>query len=128
MPWTFLQYLKAHGWTERGSRSSAVTNLMIMGSVFGTGLIFSVREQAPTWVQVFFAALCGIDFIAFLVAYAYFAYKLPDALRSERFFLQEMAIERGLLGDAESGLIPGEETLLLPGSRASKTKRLEKKP
>jgi hypothetical protein len=127
MTWTFWKYITEHDAMERGSRSSVVTNLMIMGLVFGTCLILSAREGAATWIQIFFASLCGTDFLAFLAAYGYFAYRSPDSLRSERFFLKKLAIERGLLGDAESGLIPGEETLRSPGSTANKIKRLEKK-
>jgi hypothetical protein len=42
--------------------------------------------------------------LGFLAAYAYFAIKNPDALRTERYTLTKLAIEQYMSGDDEVGL------------------------
>jgi uncharacterized membrane protein len=122
MAWEFIRYLAEHA-LERSSRSSVVTTLIIMGGLLATALLASAFERAPPWMSIFFAVLLGLDFVAFLAAYAFFAYKAPDSLRSERFYLQKMAIERGLVGDSLTGLIPARESTLLPSSNADESKK-----
>jgi hypothetical protein len=87
-----------------------------------------VGQHGPGWVQIFFATLLGIDFIAFLIAYAYFATKTPDALRSERFYLQKLAIKRGLVGDSLTGLTPARDPMLLPSADAKRSQETEDEP
>ena len=41
----------------------------------------------------------------YLLSYVYYALKNPDALRSERFTLSKMAIEKNLIGDDKAGLL-----------------------
>ena len=53
----------------------------------------------------------GADVILFFCAFVYFAVTDKDALRSERFGIQKMAIEKGYIGDSMSGLFLPEETL-----------------
>jgi len=45
----------------------------------------------------------GASIILYLIAYIYFAIKSPDYLRTERYSIQKMAIERGLVGDSTAG-------------------------
>lgn len=46
----------------------------------------------------------GIVLAIYLVWYSIFASSNPDLLRSERFSIRKMEIERGLVGDATSGM------------------------
>lgn len=47
----------------------------------------------------------------YLVAYIYFALTDKDALRSEKFYLHKMALQKGFVGDDSSGYIKVVETL-----------------
>jgi hypothetical protein len=72
-----------------------------------------------------FAALLGVDFLTFIAAYGYYAYTAPDALRSERYYLQKMAIERGALGDTLSGIFPADDVLTSRDPVDNPIKRIE---
>jgi hypothetical protein len=127
MAFEFWQHLTANV-LERGSRSSVVTTLVIMGGLLASAMVGSLYGRAPDWVPIFFATLLGLDFIAFLCAYAYFARTAPDALRSEKFYLQKMAIERGYVGDAHSGLFPANEPKLIGEGTAESKSTLSELP
>jgi hypothetical protein len=97
------------GGDQRGSRSTVLTSLGWMATLMIAGLIGSITAHAAGWIQVFFAVILSLDFTAFIVAYAYFALTNSDALRTERFTLQKIAIEHGLIGDSLSGLMAPSE-------------------
>lgn len=64
-----------------------------------------------TWLTISmlcFALLVGVSAI---VAYFYFAKTEPDSLRSERFSLSKMAIEKGIIGDNTTGTFEEIETV-----------------
>lgn len=64
----------------------------------------SVGFGAPSWAIVVEVVLIALLVTAYLGAYCYFAINDPDALRSEKYKLQKLAIEHGLFGDSLSGL------------------------
>jgi hypothetical protein len=101
--WEILTTLIQHG-DQRGSRSTVLTSLGWMATLLVAGLIGSVSAHAPEWIQVFFAAMLGIDFFSFIIAYGYFALTNSESLRTEKFTLQKIAIEHGLIGDSTTGL------------------------
>jgi len=70
--------------------------LLLLATAFSSG--------APEWmVRTIFGML--IVFMAlYAVSYCFFALTDADALRSEKYKLQKMAIEHGLLGDSITGL------------------------
>lgn len=53
-----------------------------------------------TWLSVALAALVGLYALGYVVCF----FIDRDALRSEKYKLQKMAIERGLYGDSNMGL------------------------
>ena len=55
------------------------------------------------------ASLLIISVVIFLGSYIYFAMKQPDALRSEKFTLSKMAMEKNLIGDNRAGLVEVSE-------------------
>lgn len=95
---------------QRGSRSTVLNTLAWMAALLSAALVGSVTAQAKDWIQVFFAVTLGIDFLAFIAAFWFFAVGNPDALRSERFSIEKMAIERGLYGDSRTGLVEHPDT------------------
>jgi hypothetical protein len=76
-----------------------------MATLLVAGLIGSLSVHSVEWVQVFLAGLLSVDFLAFIGAYGYFALTNPESLRTEKFTLQKIAIEHGLVGDSTTGLL-----------------------
>lgn len=52
-----------------------------------------------------FAVLVCVVFVVYVVAYSYFAVKAPDYLRTEKYSLSKLAIERSVTGDNLSGFV-----------------------
>ena len=88
-----------------GRRSTAVSTLIVMGGVLLAGLVASVLFDAPQWLLEWLVGLVVGDAALFGIAFLYFMLKSPDALRSESFELEKMAMERGLFGDSLQGLV-----------------------
>ena len=58
-----------------------------------------------------FLRYCTIGaIIAYVLAYIYLLFHDRDALRSEKYSLQKLAIERGLVGDSDMGTIDMDAT------------------
>ena len=57
-----------------------------------------------------FAYAFVADLVLFLAAFVFFAATDKDALRSERFGIQKMAIEKGMIGDSTTGLFFPEDS------------------
>jgi flagellar basal body-associated protein FliL len=100
--------------SAQGSRSTALNPLGWALAIALSGLAAIVRaEKAPGWLIVLLSVLVSILVLAYLVAYFYFMRKDPDALRSEKFTLSKMAIEKSITGDSLKGftkLMTGEST------------------
>ena len=60
---------------------------------------------SPNWVLVCWAFALGFLLLVAVFGFVYFMFKDPDMLRSERFSLEKMAIEKGLYGDNIQGQI-----------------------
>src|SRR5437660_10406471 len=109
----FLSQAKA-----TGGRS---TVLQPLGWLIGTltlGLVLLPLSSAPAWTLVLFAVLLGSCVLLYLICYVYFALKNPDALRSEKFTLSKMVLEKNLIGDNTFGLLEMEEPVSLSHATA----------
>jgi hypothetical protein len=60
---------------------------------------------APGWALISLAGFLGVTVATYLISYVIYAIKNPDALRSEKYTLSKMAIEKNLIGDSTAGLI-----------------------
>lgn len=92
-----------------GSRSTALQPLGWLSGILTSGLILAASFGAPVWVLVSFAVMLCSTVGIYLSGYVYYAIKNPDALRSEKFTLSKMAIEKNLIGDNEAGLMEIDE-------------------
>lgn len=92
-----------------GARSTALQPLAWLSGILTVGLVLAPSWNPPAWLLVFMAGLLGISVVIFLGSYIYFAAKQPDALRSEKFTLSKMAMEKNLIGDSRSGLLEVSE-------------------
>lgn len=69
------------------------------------GLVSGIDFKAPTWVVIFLAVFVGITVVLYLGAFVYCMIHDRDALRSERYSIQKLAIEKGYVGDSSVGLL-----------------------
>lgn len=96
---TFMQQASA-----KGARSTVLHTLLIFIGMLLSAIVVTATIGAPEWIinvfTVVFSFACGIFFLAFI----YFGLNDPDALRSEKFVIDKMAMEKGLYGDSQSGL------------------------
>jgi len=88
-----------------GSRSTILKPLTWFLSLIIGGLIISIKLKAPTGIIVLFAISVCLAILLFFFAYIYCLFKDPDALRSEKYSIQKMAIEKGIIGDNIVGII-----------------------
>ena len=61
-------------------------------------------DKAPQWTIIAMITFLALTILIYLGSYIYFALKNPDALRSEKFTLSKIAIEKNLIGDSNVGL------------------------
>ena len=104
-----------------GSRTTALAPLHMMLALVIAGLLSSIRLNAANWVLI----LLGVSTAAVLVlegwAYVFLLFNDRDALRSEKFNIAKMYLERGVMGDTISGFSHAradESTEVFPASRS----------
>ena len=82
-----------------GNKSTILLPLRwLIGLSFSATLI-SEFIDAPKWMIIMFAIVSGLGIILFLFTYIYSLINYPENLRSEKYTIQRMAIERGIFGD-----------------------------
>lgn len=94
-----------------GSRSSALAPLQWFLGLAIAGLVAAARYAAPDWVLLSLGCVLAVATASFVGAYAWFMFKSPDALRSEKYSLSKMALERAAVGDSQSGLLQPADTV-----------------
>src|SRR5437879_3413091 len=89
----------------RQSRSTVMNPLAWLIAVLLAGLSASLLSHAPMWLIAILGIFLSISILIFLGLYLFFAFTSPDLLRSEKFYLTKMAIEKSARGDNLTGLI-----------------------
>lgn len=102
--WMFGRLDKLLSTQSTAARGSALAPLQWLGGILGTSLIGAIEARAPWIVQLSLLIALLLVVVVFLVVYCSFAIRNPDALRSERYALSRMAMERGMIGDDRAGL------------------------
>jgi hypothetical protein len=92
-------------------RSTALTSLGWLMSILGTIWLGSLAAHASPIERGAIEVLLVVSFFAYLWAYVFFARTNPDALRSEKFTIQKMAIEKSIKGDNLGGFLELEGEL-----------------
>ena len=108
----------------RGVKSTVLNPVSWLIGVLLAGLAACLASTPPSWLVVALAIFIGITVVLFLVMYVYFAITSPDSLRSERFTLSKMAIEKSIKGDNLFGLI---DPAMVVNARLLPTASLEPK-
>jgi hypothetical protein len=101
---SFFNALMQHS-TASGSRSTALKPLGGLIALLLIGTLGTAKFNSPEWLLILLAILSSISVVLFIGAYLYFMFRDPDALRSEKFNIEKMAIQKGIVGDSASGII-----------------------
>ena len=107
---------------DSASRSDALRPLAWLVGLLVTATIGLTWANAPWWSQATAGVLlaCSVGLYGF--AYVFCLLHDRDALRSDKFAIQKLAIERGVYGDDKTGLFeaddPASEAVLI-GSNAA---------
>ena len=102
--------------TGRGSRSTALQPLIWVLGTLVAGLVATSRIGQAPWIAVLAGVMVTVVLLALLGAYFFLLIKDRDALRSERYSLSKLAIEKSLTGDSIAGFT------LLPSHNLSNEK------
>jgi hypothetical protein len=77
-------------------------------SICGFSLLGAIEMKAATWVLVFLACATGASVLLYMGAFVFCLLTDKEALRSETYSIQRMAIEKGFRGDSTTGIVPEE--------------------
>jgi hypothetical protein len=112
--------------TAQGSRSTAMNPLAwALGIVLSALLIAAdMHNVVPTWVFLLLGIAACVIVLAYLTAYFILLFVDRDALRSERFTLSKMAIEKSVTGDSLRGFTAIElgDQKILPAPEVTEQK------
>jgi hypothetical protein len=89
-----------------GSRTDVLRSLVWPNAMLLAALIWLSSKGAPVALLVFLGILLTGFMLLYAGAYIAFGLKDPNLLRSEQYNIKKMAIERGMLGDSSTGLVP----------------------
>ena len=81
------------------SKSTALKPLAWLVGLCFVAAICAFKFESPYWIGSSFAVAGIVSVIFYLGAYVFFALKDRDALRSEKFYIQKLAIQKGIIGD-----------------------------
>jgi len=107
----FLQFVQQA--MMNGGRSTVLKPLAVALGLLLGGLAAANYAKLDPWIISALAILTLTTGILYLVTYVYFVFKDPDALRSETFAIQKLAIEKRLVGDNVMGIVKASD---LPGA------------
>ncbi len=96
---TLLNHANANG--------SKSTVLKPLGWALGmtlSSLIISAYLKLPEWITIMLAIALGLMLAMYIGAYIYFMLTDSDALRSEKYSIQKMEIQKTLIGDSDRGM------------------------
>ncbi len=94
-----------HSTDASGSRSTILKPVTWMISVLLSGDVLLVKIGAPEWLIFMVSGFILLVFLLFMFAYVYCLFTDKDAIRSEKYSIQKMAIEKGVFGDNVAGIV-----------------------
>ncbi|OFX25759.1 MAG: hypothetical protein A2041_14620 [Bacteroidetes bacterium GWA2_31_9b] len=88
-----------------GSKSTILKPLTWLISVITGGIILLLEFNSPNWLIIMFSIIMGVAILIFFFSYIYCLFTDKDAIRSEKYSIQKLAIEKGLYGDNVTGIL-----------------------
>jgi hypothetical protein len=94
---------------ETGSRSTILKPLGVALSMLLSATILAFYLKLPSILGVVFSAFTGITLTLYLVTYVYCLINDRESLRSEKYSIQRLAIEKGFVGDSLQGIFEAKQ-------------------
>jgi hypothetical protein len=108
-----------HRASAYGGRSTVLKPLAWLIGICSVASIAAFHYEAPAWLGTMFGIFVALSVILYLAAYVYFALTDKDSLRSETFYIQKLAIQKGFVGDDITGYIRLEDQTRTPSLPAA---------
>lgn len=89
--------------SAKGTKATVLKPLGWMMLILVSSTLSSFYFKTPNWVSYMFGGFSGLTMILYLITYLFCLFTDKDALRSETFSIQKMAIEKGFIGDSLVG-------------------------
>lgn len=100
---------------ETGSRSTILKPLGVALSMLLSATILAFYLRLPLMVGIVFGVFTGITLTLYLFTHMYCLFKNPEWLRSEKYSIQKLAIEKGFVGDSVQGIFDlSQEPVMRP--------------
>ncbi|ADU11996.1 hypothetical protein [Asticcacaulis excentricus] len=87
------------------SRSDVLRVLLWPIAILGAALSGALYVRSDLAVLLVILVFLGLFLMSYLCAFAYLLLTDKDALRSEKYSLHKLAIQQGLYGDSDIGLV-----------------------
>ena len=104
-----LHSLEQHS-KASASRSDVLRVLIWPGAIVATLLGATIGFGGPPWLVITLTITLLVLLAVYLVSFVWLLIVNPDALRSERYQIEKLAIERGVYGNSTVGLIDERAT------------------
>lgn len=85
-----------------GSKSTILKPLTWFLALIIGGILTLLKFGSPIWLTIMLAVIFCLGVAVFFFVYIYYR----DSLRSEKFTIQKLAIEKGIMGDDVTGIAP----------------------
>jgi hypothetical protein len=106
--------------TAQGTRSTVMNPLGWFFGMCVAGLLIAASNHAPVWIDVLLGSFSTLAGLAYLGAYIFcLLTRREHLLRTEKFVLQQLAIEKGFRGDSLTGIIRSTEMSLIEQRQAT---------
>ena len=119
MPTELIQFIKDFGGTATAKRATALQPVIWVLVASLVAPVVASNYSGANWLTLVFAGIAVFVALVFVGAFIYLLVVDRDALRSERFALRKMRIERGVSGDSDLGVSGSRRTM------EQRTKQLE---
>ncbi|EQA13939.1 hypothetical protein HPSSW140_0265 [Glaesserella parasuis SW140] len=102
------------------ARSNVIVSLLwLFFLTLGSTVTYAIWGDKEILLYFFIGAL-SVELLSIIVAYFIFAFKDPDCLRSETYTLSKLAIEKGQVGDNQTGLLEPNKAIVIDVDSAVK--------
>ncbi|MDP0271482.1 hypothetical protein Q7267_10660 [Glaesserella parasuis] len=102
------------------ARSNVIVSLLwLFFLTLGSTVTYAIWVDKEILLYFFIGAL-SVELLSIIVAYFIFAFKDPDCLRSETYTLSKLAIEKGQVGDNQTGLLEPNKAIVIDVDSAVK--------
>jgi hypothetical protein len=92
-------------YTAQGTRATILNPLGWFFGMCVLGMIAAVRSNSSFWIQLLLGCFSSLSGIVFLGTYVFcLLTKRENLLRTEKFLIQQLAIEKGFRGDSSTGI------------------------